>query len=71
MDFVQRIRHQIKFDTEKQLANQIKKDCKKSKEYFNRRIRGGRRVIEKNPEIRSTKSETNSNVRNFKNGRDG
>ena len=31
MDFVQRIRHQIKFDTEKQLANQIKKDCKKAR----------------------------------------
>jgi FAD synthase len=32
MDFVKRIRDQIKFDAEKELAAQIAKDCKNAKE---------------------------------------
>lgn len=32
MDFIQRIRSQQKFDTEKELSEQIAKDCKKAKE---------------------------------------
>jgi len=32
MDFIQRIRSQQKFDTEKQLSEQIAKDCKTAKQ---------------------------------------